>query len=118
MRVVAPRKTAEPPGCGHGATYPVGSKPKGASPFGVLDMIGNVWEWMSDCYDKTFYGQCTPPCRDPKSAACTPGGKRVTRGHSYGSKTKAPNTFRASFRGTWAYKGRSPRIGFRCVKAR
>ncbi|NJP06402.1 MAG: formylglycine-generating enzyme family protein [Chloroflexaceae bacterium] len=35
---------------GHGVTLPVGSYPDGASPYGALDMTGNVWEWLSSTY--------------------------------------------------------------------
>ena len=39
-------------GCGKGnAAWPVGSKTKGASPYGVMDMSGNVLEWVEDWYD-------------------------------------------------------------------
>ncbi len=34
-------------GCGRSSTWPVGSKPAGASPYGALDMAGNVSEWTS-----------------------------------------------------------------------
>jgi serine/threonine-protein kinase len=38
-----------------GKTDPVGSHPAGASPYGALDMAGNVWEWVADRYDGTYY---------------------------------------------------------------
>jgi formylglycine-generating enzyme required for sulfatase activity len=36
------------PGCGAGTTAEVGSRPAGASPYGALDMAGNVSEWTGD----------------------------------------------------------------------
>jgi formylglycine-generating enzyme required for sulfatase activity len=42
--------------CG-GRTVPVGSKAKGASLYGALDMAGNVWEWVADWYDSGYYSK-------------------------------------------------------------
>jgi formylglycine-generating enzyme required for sulfatase activity len=49
-------------GCGHG-TVDVGTLTKGASPFGVFDMAGNVGEWTQDAYDAAAY--TNQPTTDP-----------------------------------------------------
>lgn len=38
-----------------GDTSVVGSYPAGASPYGVMDMAGNVWEWVNDWYQSDYY---------------------------------------------------------------
>jgi len=60
-------------------TTPVGSYLAGASPYGVLDMAGNVWEWTGDWYDASYYAHA--PARNP--AGPVTGDIRVLRGGSY-----------------------------------
>jgi len=58
-------------------TTPVGSYPKGATPAGVHDLAGNVWEWCGDWYGP--YGEADQ--RDPVGP--TKGVGRVLRGGSF-----------------------------------
>ena len=65
-------------GC-EGGTVPVGSYPSGASPYGALDMAGNVWEWVADWFADRYYSNS--PYMNPSGPAS--GGTRVIRGGSW-----------------------------------
>jgi formylglycine-generating enzyme required for sulfatase activity len=65
---------------GYKFTAPVGSYPKGASPYGVFDMAGNVWEWVNDWYDENYYRNS--PSQNPTGP--TSGQYRALRGGSWG----------------------------------
>jgi serine/threonine-protein kinase len=64
---------------GYAQTAPVGSYPQGASPYGALDMAGNVWEWVADWYGEGYYSQS--PGRNPPGPDSS--GYRVVRGSSW-----------------------------------
>jgi len=94
-------------GCG-GATVPVGSRHAGASPYGVLDMAGNVWEWVADWYDPAYYD--ASPARNPQGPDS--GARRVFRGGSWGYLPTFIRTGdRARNRPTYA----GFNAGFRCA---
>ena len=87
----------------------VGSKPLDRSPFGVLDMAGNVWEWCGDWYDSKAY--TLPDLINPRGPKT--GKARVVRSCGWNYD---PDTFRISFRSSYNPSERTAHIGFRIVR--
>ena len=83
----------------------------GANAYGLYDVAGNVWEWVSDWYGADYYGQ--GDARDPHGPA--QGSMRIVRGGSWVNSD--PSMLRCAYRhkvppDTYAYS-----IGFRIVCA-
>lgn len=91
------------------ATAPVGSYPKGASPFGVLDMAGNVWEWTADSSTDYSDEAVTNPQRPRPDAS-----PRVVRGGSWNDND--PARVRAAIRVGSDPARRDYSLGFRCAR--
>ena len=76
---------------GFAETSPVGAYPAGASPFGVEDLSGNVWEWCLDYYESYKGGDRANP-RGPQHGA-----QRVYRGGSWKSRFASLKTTARSY---------------------
>jgi len=102
------------PRCGYSSycrTARVDEYPSGASPYGALNMSGNVWEWVSDFYSPDFYA---------KSPVVNPTGPATGEFHTRrggGATSLAADlrvTVRASGKGEHYYDGQ---MGFRCASS-
>jgi formylglycine-generating enzyme required for sulfatase activity len=87
-------------------TAPVASFPAGASPYGILDLAGNVWEWTADFYDPGYYR--VSPDRDPRGPVS--GMNRSVRG---GSWTNGTELIRSANRSSESPLSRLNVLGFR-----
>lgn len=87
---------------------PVGRQTATASPYGALDLIGSVSEWVKDWYAEDFYQ--TSPAHDPQGPSR--GSFRVLRGGEWNEKT--PN-LQASYRGWDDVTYWGPTLGVRCA---
>jgi len=88
----------------------IGYAPDGKSPYGALDMAGNVAEWVNDLYDPEYYStekKLDPPGPGPLSS------NHVVRGGSYADGPELLRTF--SRVGIYEPSDAFPGIGFRCA---
>lgn len=126
-----------------GPTF-VGSFPAGASPYGCLDMAGNVWEWCEDWFGEFYYQECAGGVINPTGPVGLPNGELpapdpkahyLQNAHKQGRETDTRKVVRG---GCWAagagmigqteFNNRcarrlwsnpnywSPDTGFRCAK--
>lgn len=94
---------------GESKPQPVGQKPEGASPYGAVDMAGNVFEWVADWYD----AYPNAPQKLPEF------GKqyKVVRGGGFDALPGFPLIYNSVYRTVAKPQTRSEWIGFRCAKS-
>jgi iron(II)-dependent oxidoreductase len=95
---------------GWNETIPVGSFPKGASIYGVLDLAGNAWEWVSSAYLPYPYNPADGR-EDLK-----PGPVRGTRGGGHDSGPEEITTTQRGRSLSRGFRSGHHNIGFRCAR--
>ena len=93
-----------------GGTTPVGIFPEGCSPYGCLDMAGNVWEWTLSKFKNYPY-----QANDGRNETDRSDAARVVRG---GSWLNGQDYARCAFRYSFRSDRRDDNNGFRCVVSR
>ena len=88
---------------------PIGHRAPGRSPYGIHDLAGNLYEWVSDWYDEDFYAQT--PRHNPRGPGA--GTAKVQRGGSY---INQPYRLRSAFRTKGDPTEHDPHVGFRCAQ--
>lgn len=93
-------------------TVAVGSYPDVASPYGALEMAGNVWEFVRDWYGETYYSES--PVSDPSGPVGGDGGYVVLRG---GAWNASKDFLRSAYRLDDGPGNQYPTFGFRCSRS-
>jgi formylglycine-generating enzyme required for sulfatase activity len=95
---------------GWNATAPVGAHPRGASPYGMLDASGNVWQWVSSAY-RPYPWRADDGREDPGGDAL-----RGTRGGGHDSPAEAISATQRGRTLSRAPNAGHHNIGFRCAR--
>ncbi len=108
---------------GHRRTSPVGSYP--ANGYGLVDMIGNVWEWTSSRFTATHAvdGESLPttsPCCGGsmrlEALSLQEGDRVVTKGGSHLCSPQYCQRYRPAARQGHGVRDTTSHVGFRCVR--
>ena len=99
----------------HAATTPVGACPQGASPYGLLDMSGNVWEWTLSLWGDSWKEPGFKYPYDPTDGReDLEAGENIIRILRGGSWLVPSVDARTAYRNGYLPDHRFNTIGFRC----
>lgn len=105
--VMSDSSQSPPNGCGTGRSFPVGSKPRGVSPYGAVDMSGNVYEFVSDCFHVGYEGAPTDGSSWEEPCAS---GQGMTKSGYFGNSV----LFMSSWSRNSVFPGHESCCGIRC----
>ena len=80
------------------------------NPFGLHDMLGNVWQWTQDCWNPSLQGQ-------PRTGAARESGDCLVRAARGGSWSNDPRFLRIAYRSSGPATVRSSNTGFRLARS-
>ncbi|MFC7756491.1 formylglycine-generating enzyme family protein [Tsukamurella soli] len=103
-----------------GAAGWVGTSPVGTFPpndFGLVDMIGNVWEWTATPYSTSRRPAGAHACCSPESAAADPNLRKTLKGGSHLCAPEYCHRYRPAARSPQSPDTSTTHIGFRCALA-